>query len=109
MNTPVGPILRESRGLDRSVPRSPALVLGTDVRFPEKKLAGRNFYRFFIGAVQHACAVLCARTSARLELCASGTVLVWDQQLSAIWIFIFCNFLENSGGKTRERNENIIH
>jgi hypothetical protein len=40
-----------------------------------KKLAGRNFYRFFIGAVQHASAVLCARTSARLEVCASGLFL----------------------------------
>jgi hypothetical protein len=67
---------------------SAALVLGTDVRFPEKNWPAGIFTDFFIGAVQHACAVLCARTSARLELCASGTVLIWDQQLSAIWIFI---------------------
>jgi hypothetical protein len=57
MNTPVGPILRESRGLDRSVPRSAALVLGTDVRFPEKNWPAKIFTGFFIGAVQQACAV----------------------------------------------------
>jgi len=56
--------------------------------FQKKNWPAGIFTGFFIGAVQQACAVLCARTSARLELCASGTVLIWDQQLSAIWIFI---------------------
>ena len=74
MNTPVGPILRESRGLDRSVPRSPALVLGTDVRFPEKKLAGRNFYRFF-----YWCCAACLRGAMRENIGSVGAMRERDR------------------------------
>jgi hypothetical protein len=63
-------------------------VLGTDVRFPEKKLAGRNFYRFF-----YWCCAACLRGAMRENIGSVGAMrerdrMIWDQQLSAIWIFI---------------------
>jgi polyferredoxin len=64
-------------------------VLGTDVRFPEKKLAGRNFYRFF-----YWCCAACLRGAMRENIGSVGAMRERDRFHFSLWSF-HRNFLKN--------------